>query len=1324
MELLIDHFPVFAVNQVLTSGHLNDVFDYLDQQSRQTRSHLIGIGIVCGLDINLDTSGSAAILLSKGCGVTSEGYLVVEPDDISLVAYRNYVLPTDLEYPPFTNPATSKPYAMWELFPTGEPNTTPLNNPPNFLAGKAVLLFHELKKQGLRNCSPNNCDDKGSEVTATVRRLLIGSADLDAIIAAANAFGTGLTSSDIDAALTARLNLPDLRLGRFNVVSSNPVTSNDVYAAFLQIFRAAGLAHAMGNALTSAYTAFKPLLAGAYPANPFANFIANFGFLDGLPVNTAQVRFLQYYVDLFDDLTRAYDEFRWKGLDLMCVCCPPDDIFPRHLTLGLTHPEAATQPGRYRQGFLPSPAVGDCMNETNDVLQLFARLVVLTASFSNAPGLPPADDKAARDPQIRITPSALGDRPLATKAIPYYYAENGASPPYKLWSFEKTRRNRANQNLSYRSDEYDPAAPAFVSDPLRYDLEPYNFLRVEGHLGKDYQRVLSTMLSLKSDYRLPIDVIALRTGAYDDKQPVDLSRESARFQDLEALYGALREDLMSSLAEGAMELYDAPVAGLQLAGGKPQLPLLQQYAPSYAYPANSVGAWYEQNLNRFETQPYIDVVDPSTIDANTVLTVYCQLFAGATAGMQSTNQPHVVAIYYISKLSEILPTTLDALAYADFAHKYQDLLGLVHFFRSDTINHVSSDLKAFIPQEELIDTCEDILFSCKLDSIKSVHDEYVRRIGDLRQKQFFSSFLALHPGIQHKAGAPLGGTFIVVYHGEPTVPGTKNIALNAFALSGLVVKPVVSAMQPAPALRAAAAAASDVGNSALIDAIGRIGSSKILSANADVSLLINSLIGKVPIFVSNQPLPGLDDASTKIIAATVDALADGTVIADFFLPYRVSCDCPGIQYVLPKPQPTFTTTAACTDANGNAAVTITAKGGVAPYDISVDQAGYQALSGPLQLTAGKHNLMLRDADGTETPAQAITIAAQLAIGAPTYICTDGNFTGSATITGGTPPYTANGKPVAANTFTTDPAASGTTVAVHVLDSNGCSATADFTHVCPPPCTLPCAGIALRRGYRFWIPDADPTNAYKSVALSGVVFSVESAPGKAIDLSGKIAPILTAQPADLTPAAFPGLVASWVARINKIIASEPALNEAGKAQWLTLGYEATNPGRLGVLWIEYFECLKFDIRITAEIVRSDETKFTLLYAPDQTTIVTGQAKTNVPAFGGTQTDKCSASPQPESLCPKPPAFSLAITTVSASGLTRSFKVDTTPPTDGLTFLWEAQGASPALGNSNAFTTTFAPFFGIAVITKLVMVTAFDKNGCTVTQSTQVPVTQAG
>ena len=82
-----DAYPSFEANQVLTSGNLNQDFDYLDEQERLTRANLIGIGIVCGLELRIETGAAATVHVSRGCGVTSQGYLLVEPDDLALVSY-------------------------------------------------------------------------------------------------------------------------------------------------------------------------------------------------------------------------------------------------------------------------------------------------------------------------------------------------------------------------------------------------------------------------------------------------------------------------------------------------------------------------------------------------------------------------------------------------------------------------------------------------------------------------------------------------------------------------------------------------------------------------------------------------------------------------------------------------------------------------------------------------------------------------------------------------------------------------------------------------------------------------------------------------------------------------------------------------------------------------------------------------------------------------------------------------------------------------------------------------------------------------------------
>ena len=68
-------YPEFVADQILTAHDLNESFNYLDEQERLTRIKLLGMGIVCGLQIKTNTAGTE-ITISKGVGVTSYGYLI------------------------------------------------------------------------------------------------------------------------------------------------------------------------------------------------------------------------------------------------------------------------------------------------------------------------------------------------------------------------------------------------------------------------------------------------------------------------------------------------------------------------------------------------------------------------------------------------------------------------------------------------------------------------------------------------------------------------------------------------------------------------------------------------------------------------------------------------------------------------------------------------------------------------------------------------------------------------------------------------------------------------------------------------------------------------------------------------------------------------------------------------------------------------------------------------------------------------------------------------------------------------------------------------
>lgn len=1304
MQLLLDHFPVFEANQVLMNSHLNDVFDYLDQQNRQTRTNLIGIGIVCGLDISFN-SAQKKIGLTRGCGVTSEGYLIVEPDDLSLVDYRAYTLPEDVDYSPF------KDIPLWELFTAGEPDTTPLSSPGNFLADKSLVLFLELKKQGLRNCSPNNCDDKGAQIATKVRRLLIRSADLDAVIAAANELDDGLSSTDIETQLNERFALPDLRRLRFDVVNTGPVTSADVYAGFIKVFKEPGLAKKTQEALDSAYGVFKPLVGQTYPANPFGGFAAKFGFLDAVPGDTTQVRFLQYYVDAFDDILRAYDEFRWAAAELLCMCCPPSGLFPRHLMAG--HIGQGAGADSHRQRFIPSPALGACAENAKEAIQLFRRLVEITTRFTNQPPLPAGSSSATIDPQIRVTPSVHGTQPLGNRAIPYYYMLNGQPPINAVWDPQKTRRNRVNRNLGYNSPSFLPTPPDFVTNPLSHDLEGTNFFRIEGHIGKAYERALGSLIALKSRYRLPVDVIAVSTGGYDESQPVDVAANAARFMDLEALYDVQREEILAALTEGTREIYDIRVADSKQPGGVPNHPLLKSHAPGFRYKTGTIGAWFEQYLSRFTTAPYIDI-NQDSIDPQSVLTVYCALFMGTT-GLPQEQLPYGVALYYMMKLSDILPDSLETLTYPEFENRCEDLLGLIRYLRTVTDNQVTPDLAAFIPKDEMMDLCEEIAFTVQLEPIRAIHENYLGRIGELRRMQFLSTFLQEHPGIQHKAGVPIGGTFILVYHGtpKPISGGQKKAVDNLRA-------PAAGHAMMANRLangRYYVEAANTGANAKVAKAIQRLSGDAKMALNPDIGLIVQSLNQVMPELEAFAPLAGIDTEAAKMIAATVSELSDGMVIADFYLPYRLSGDGLSIEYVLPRDAPAFIAEVGCTNADGLAMVALNIKGGVAPYDVAIDNGAFATLSGALPLAAGAHMITIRDSQGTESGSQTVTVAPLLAIGTPEFTCVDGRYTAAFAITGGTTPYSVDGASSSGGQYVTAPVQSGTAIKVGVIDARGCSASDEFIHECPPVCDLPCGGKSIRRGYRFWLPSPIDKEPYAAFKLNDVTFVVDHENGKT-DLSKEVAKVLTANPTDLRPATFDKLVDKWISAINKIIGGHSELHQEGQAQWLTLGFEPVGPGRFGTLWIEHFECLGFEIRISAlASFRTFETDLGLNYDVKGTNISMSSPEANVfqPVFEGFTIDKCDPNAKPDEFCKEAPGIKIEIKSEKADNNVFKLSAASAPANANMSYLWEIAGGQPSIADGETVTVSF-PNSG----SYPVLVTGHTADGCRVFETMTVTI----
>ena len=146
--------------------------------------------------------------------------------------------------------------------------------------------------------------------------------------------------------------------------------------------------------------------------------------------------------------------------------------------------------------------------------------------------LPPEHPAGDNKLPIKFTPSRGSTVPIGKQAIPYYYPidSNSIYAVHQFWDYETTMLRRTDTHLSYNAYPGDPDKPSTdtVNDcyttrtevilPLAFDIEPYPWLRPEGHIGKLITVSANTMafyfasfplMEYLVKYNLCVDVVAV-----------------------------------------------------------------------------------------------------------------------------------------------------------------------------------------------------------------------------------------------------------------------------------------------------------------------------------------------------------------------------------------------------------------------------------------------------------------------------------------------------------------------------------------------------------------------------------------------------------------------------------------------------------------------------------------------------------------------------------------------------------------------------------------------------------------------------------------------
>ena len=513
LQTITTGYTSFEKDQVLTHEQLNTVSDYADDQIRLTRVKLIGVGLVEGLRVS---QVGAELRLSPGVGITTDGDLARLEQELRYDRFEPFDRP-EPTYAPFERSVggATERIPVFELVPlrAEHPRASALADFPGGLAalqGMTAVLYIESCVLDADLCTGTSCDNMGQQVTHSQKLLLVERE-------AAAGLGVGIRVPH-----EAYFGLRELSLARMV-----PHAQWTQKASYHEAFRA--LTRTAHNDLMQALDELEqqglpvPDTFATSPIDEWRQLLARHQ-----REREDKLLGIQYYHDFLRDLAETWNAAREELFD-DCEWLHTDiEPFPKHLLLGdLENPEH----GRTR--FYPSPALrrnGDSRAHHRALMRKFDRLI---RSF---------DPAFALERPVRITPSALVDRPLEERAIPAYYAPDVALA--RAWSHHHHLRASHDRVLGYHASHYSNLPQ--VVEPLGAPLGGHSFFRIEGHVARPVEAAKRELEAQIRSWSLPIAVEALSLDA--PGRPI-VVRPPSRYTDLHRLHAVIRQDLVQQLGE-------------------------------------------------------------------------------------------------------------------------------------------------------------------------------------------------------------------------------------------------------------------------------------------------------------------------------------------------------------------------------------------------------------------------------------------------------------------------------------------------------------------------------------------------------------------------------------------------------------------------------------------------------------------------------------------------------------------------------------------------------------------------------------------------------
>lgn len=824
-------YHTFVKDQVLTETQLNEFLDYFEDQDRLSRISLSGVGIVCGFEpsievVTVDGKLEKQIRVKQGCGVTTDGDLLnlrekgskdpLKKIDVLSSVFTNYrkFEDTNADYLPFKNNGPN--FQMWEAIrqeevsnAAQEPRLTEFVNLENMVA----LLYLECYPDSSNLCDELSCDSQGIHQVARLRVLLVNQANASMLLSKDTVF----SKHDL---MSVYQQMKDLAVPR--IVLNNVLTGQGNTNTATQLVDSYKLSN-FASTITDLKSGLQLMANKLTPYYPDHGIDAMLTMIDSkLPSAGATPQlFFQYRYDLLKDVADTYNELKDWFVKVATECCPSITAFPKHLMLGKLVPnETDTLEGRYRHKFYRSPILVDGASGFEVFRSVLKRLGEM---LKNYPILPETNSGTGLlRSEVRITPSSFRTV-LGNKAIPFYY--NLTDALLRSWNFEKTRLGKHKRNLSYNKTGVDTAldlSPA-IQQPLRYNLEPHSFFRIEGHQGRDYTEVLGKIDTIKKENALSFDVKALCVDL-DTNFVIDPEDYECEFEDLAVLLEAWVGEQNCSISKSTALLssYSLSQPGYNLQEETYTGPIGVVYDPPI-FDANTV----KEDVSFFSAKAIssgksgitlskdeqLQVAKTQAIETNKQnfggrsgvidnLTVKEDTVGGAflyAIQNQPNGQPndHVLAAnYYVDKYIEeqqilwdpdikviLVDNTFHLLAYLQaLSNSIPISVAGINdniITKYDTnINNLCSTLQKLqvtytdASTQKLTSKNRAILgllinqltaICCAAKQLQALLKEIDSRKDAILERLTLKKFIAQHPGLEHLGGVENGGTFVLVY---------------------------------------------------------------------------------------------------------------------------------------------------------------------------------------------------------------------------------------------------------------------------------------------------------------------------------------------------------------------------------------------------------------------------------------------------------------------------------------------------------------------------------------------------------------------------------